>query len=191
MNWTIVGTIVRHWQGVKDGVIKKAAELVVWVRDLPGRITNALGSLKDLLVDKGKDLIRGLLNGVKSMGGWLRDQLMSFASSMIPGPIADALGIHSPSRVLADKVGRWIPPGIVKGIDKTKGQVAAAMSNLVPTPAVPAFAGMGVPGAPGASPYGVTGSASAGVHIEHWHAAENGSPDDNARALEWALKGRG
>ncbi|MFB7452845.1 phage tail tape measure protein [Streptomyces sp. NPDC056194] len=191
LNWTLVGLIIQHWDSIKTGVIKKAAELIVWVRDLPGRITSSLGNLKDLLIDKGKDLIRGLLNGVKSMGSWLKDQLMSFASSMIPGPIADALGIHSPSRVLADRVGRWIPPGIVKGIDKTKGQVATAMSNLVPTPDVPAFAGMGAPGAPGASPYGMAGSTSAGVHIEHWHAAENGSPDDNARALAWAAKGRG
>ncbi|RSS59580.1 phage tail tape measure protein [Streptomyces sp. WAC01280] len=191
MNWTIVGTVVRHWEDLKQGVIQKAAELIIWVRDLPGKISDSIGGLKDLLVDKGKDLVRGLVNGVKAMGGWLRDQLMSFASAMIPGPIADALGIHSPSRVLADKVGRWIPAGIVKGIDQTKGQVANAMANLVPTPSVPAFAGMGAPGMAGASPYGAAAPSGATVHIEHWHAAENGTPDDNARALEWASKGRG
>ncbi|MFC8584229.1 phage tail tape measure protein [Streptomyces sp. NPDC057217] len=193
LNWTIVGRVIKHWDELKAGVIQKGGELLAWVRDLPGRITNSLGSLRDLLVDKGRDLIRGLVSGVKAMGGWLRSELMSFAASMIPGPIADALGIHSPSRVLADKVGRWIPPGIVRGIDKTKGLVGRAMRALVPVPDVPAFGGMGAPAMAGASPYGVTAPAASGatVHIEHWHAAENGTPDDNARALEWAAKGRG
>ena len=30
----------------------------------------------------------------------------------------EALGIHSPSRVFRDEVGRYIPPGISEGIDK-------------------------------------------------------------------------
>jgi hypothetical protein len=64
------------------------------------------------------------------------------------------------------------------------------MRNLVAAPAVPsltpAYAGAGTYG----SPFAAT-AAGATVHVEHWHAAENGTPDDNGRALTWLAKARG
>ena len=56
---------------------------------------------------------------------------MSFAKNMIPGPIAKALGIGSPSKVMAKLVGRWIPPGIIQGAEETAPQLDHAMSTLV------------------------------------------------------------
>ncbi|MET9253747.1 phage tail tape measure protein [Streptomyces sp. NPDC003717] len=188
LNWALPGVFVRHWQSLKDGAVRKATDLVSWVRGLPGRIVSSVGSLKDLLSEKGRDLIRGLYNGVRSMGSWLKSQLISFAKNMIPGPIAKALGIHSPSRVMARQVGRWIPAGLVKGIQSGAGAVARTMRNLVEPPAVPALAGAVVPGY--GSPFAAASSGPA-VHVEHWHAAENGTPDDNARALAWLAKARG
>ncbi|NML50534.1 hypothetical protein HHL19_12775 [Streptomyces sp. R302] len=190
--WNIAGTISGHWERAKAGAIEKGRALVDWARGLPASISNGIGDLGGLLVEKGRNLIQGLWNGIKGMGGWLKGQLVSFAKTMIPGPIASALGIASPSRVMA-KIGRWIPPGLVRGIDRTKGMVARAMETLVPTPTLPSFGGMGAPALAGASPYGPAGGTAPGarLHIEHWHAAENGSPDDNAKALEWASKGRG
>ncbi|MFF7146042.1 phage tail tape measure protein [Streptomyces nodosus] len=181
-NWSVTKLITQHWTAIKTATVNKATEMVTWVRGLPGRISSAVGSLKNLLYGKGTDVVRGLLNGVKSMGGWLRSQLMSFAKNMIPGPIAKALGIHSPSKVMAREIGRWIPAGVVKGIESGQGALDRVMSNLVTPSAVPAFAGAGGGGFT---------APSSGVHIEHWHAAENGSPDDNARALAWLAKARG
>ncbi|MGW3057681.1 phage tail tape measure protein [Streptomyces goshikiensis] len=195
LNWTLVGLIIKHWESIKEGSIRKAVELVNWVRGLPGMISSGIGNLGDLLYDKGADVVRGLYNGVRSMGSWLRSQLMSFAKNMIPGPIAKALGIHSPSRVMARDIGRWIPAGLVKGIESGSGAVERTMSNLVTPPPVPglsaAYAGAGSPygaGAPGS--FGFSGGGAT-VHVEHWHAAEQGSPDDNARALAWLAKARG
>ncbi|MFF5582722.1 phage tail tape measure protein [Streptomyces hygroscopicus] len=186
--WALSSVITRHWQNAKDGSVRKATDLISWVRGLPGKITSAIGSLGSLLYDKGADLIRGLLRGVKSMGGWLKSQLISFAKNMIPGPIAKALGIHSPSKVMAREVGRWIPAGLVKGIQSGAGAVARTMRNLVEPPAVPTLAGAAMPGY--GSPFAAASPGPA-VHVEHWHAAENGTPDDNARALAWLAKGRG
>ncbi|MBK3576123.1 phage tail tape measure protein [Streptomyces sp. MBT65] len=188
LNWTLAGLVIKHWQSIKDGTVTKATELVNWVRGLPGRISSALGSLKDLLYDKGIDLVRGLLKGVQSMGSWLRSQLISFAKNMIPGPIAKALGIGSPSKVMAREVGRWIPAGVVAGIRSGQGALDRVMSTLVTPPAVPAFAGAG--GGAYGSPFAAASTGPA-VHVEHWHAAENGTPDDNARALAWLAKARG
>ncbi|MEU0397939.1 phage tail tape measure protein [Streptomyces sp. NPDC006208] len=142
-NLPLVRWFLDHWDRIKKGTIEKVAQLIVWVQGLPGRISKAIGGLKDLLWDKGKDLIRGLWEGIKSMGGWLKDQLLSFARNMIPGPIADALGISSPSRVMAEVVGRWIPAGIVEGIDDGAPALARTMSTLVTPPSPNAAAAVG------------------------------------------------
>ncbi|WP_053913657.1 phage tail tape measure protein [Streptomyces sp. TP-A0875] len=191
-NWSLTSTITNHWTRVKTGTINKAKELLSWVRGLPGLITSALGSLGSLLYDKGRDLIRGLFAGVRAMGGWLRSQLISFAKSAIPQPIAKALGIASPSKVMADAVGRWIPAGIVDGIEAGRGALTRTMQSLVQPPPVPALS-PALAGGFGGYASAVAGGGSGGptVAIEHWHAAENGSPDDNARALAWLAKGRG
>lgn len=122
------------FQALRDAAVQRALALVTWVRGLPGRIASAVGSLKGLLVGKGRDVVLGLWNGIRSMGGWLRSQLISFAKGMIPGPIAKALGISSPSKVMAQEIGRWIPPGIVAGAESELPALDRAMRGLVDVP---------------------------------------------------------
>ncbi|WP_329187052.1 phage tail tape measure protein [Actinacidiphila glaucinigra] len=115
----------------KDAQVAAALRAVDWVRGLPGRISRAVGSLGSLLYGKGQDVVLGLWNGIKSMGGWLRDTLTGWAANLVPGPIARALGIASPSKVMANVVGRWIPAGIVEGIVQGEPELEAKMSTLV------------------------------------------------------------
>jgi hypothetical protein len=51
----------KAWDAIKKGI----SALVAWFSSLPGRIKKAIGNLGKLLLDKGKDILRGLLNGVK------------------------------------------------------------------------------------------------------------------------------
>ncbi|WP_190134175.1 hypothetical protein [Streptomyces longispororuber] len=68
------------------------------------------------------------------MGGWLKSSLTSFAKRIIPGPIARALRIGSPSRLMADQIGRWIPPGILQGAEAEAPAMNKGLANLVTTP---------------------------------------------------------
>ncbi|WP_405543943.1 hypothetical protein [Streptomyces phaeochromogenes] len=137
------------FQAFRNAAVDKATAMVNWVRGLPGRIRSALGSLGSLLIDKGKDVVRGLWNGIKSMGSWLKGQLIGFAKGMIPGPIAKALGIGSPSKLMADEIGHWLPPGIAQGALANTGVLDKAMSSLVstPTPSMAMAGGAAVGGA--------------------------------------------
>ncbi|WP_405793349.1 phage tail tape measure protein [Streptomyces sp. NBC_01506] len=114
----------------------KVGEFTDWMRGLPGRIGKGLGDFGKLLVGKGKDLVRGLWDGIKSMGSWLTDTLIGWAKSAIPGPIADALGINSPSLLMRDQIGRFIPPGVVEGIDAEQGTLDARLRAMVTVPRV-------------------------------------------------------
>ena len=54
-------------------------------------------------------------NGISSGWDWLTGKVKSLAKSLLDGA-KDALGIHSPSRLFRDLVGKMIPQGIGVGI---------------------------------------------------------------------------
>lgn len=139
----------RAWgafQAMRDAAGAKVSAFLVWVQGIPGRISANVGSLSSLLYGKGQDVVLGLWNGIKSMGGWLRDTLIGWAADLVPGPIAKALGIGSPSKVMAEVIGRWIPAGIAMGADDNRGVLDKTMSTLVDPraaqPAAPLATGM-------------------------------------------------
>ncbi|WP_108986957.1 hypothetical protein [Streptomyces coelicoflavus] len=144
----LASTAARHWQRFSTATAQKVVGFISWVRGIPGRITGAIGNLGSLLYSKGVDVVRGLWNGIKSMGSWLRSTLIGWAKDLVPGPIAKALGISSPSKVMAKDIGRWIPAGIAKGITDNAGVVDRTMSGLVdtPTPSATMSASMGAVG---------------------------------------------
>lgn len=122
------------WTSFRNAAAVKVVSFIGWVRGIPGRVSSAIGSVRNLLYSKGRDIVSGLWNGIVGMGGWLRSKIMGWARNVIPGPVAKALGIASPSKVMAKQVGRWIPRGIVAGIESTAGEVDRTMANLVHTP---------------------------------------------------------
>lgn len=161
LNWTLYGLIISHWTEIKTGTQRKAGEMLAYVRGLPGTIAGYFSGFGSLLYGKGRDLVYGLWDGIKGMGPWLRSTLMSWATRMIPGPIAKALGIHSPSRVMRDEIGRHIPAGLVAGITAGQGAVDDAMSNLVTLPRTSGALGITA----GTSAAGSTGTGGAGPEI--------------------------
>ncbi|MFF4576922.1 phage tail tape measure protein [Streptomyces sp. NPDC001373] len=135
LNFTPLGLMIKHWDAIKEGVRNKALQMIIFIAMLPSMISEKLSGLGSLLVDKGRDLVSGLWRGIQAMGSWLRSTLMNWARRLIPGPIAKALGIASPSKLMADQIGQWIPAGVVLGIEARQGDVDDAMAGLVQPPA--------------------------------------------------------
>lgn len=117
------------WNRFKAASVARALSMVAWVQGLPGRINKGIGSLGSLLNEKGRQVVQGLWSGIKSMGGWIEGQIRGWARNVIPGPIAKALGIASPSKVTTAQ-GRWIARGLVAGLTGSQKQVRAAAYKL-------------------------------------------------------------
>ena len=77
----------------------------------------------------GKDIIRGLINGIGSMAGALWDAAVNVAKYAFDG-IKSFFGIHSPSRKMRDEVGKFIPSGIAVGIEANTKPLTDAMHSL-------------------------------------------------------------
>lgn len=125
---------------LKSGATAKAAELLAYVTGLPGDIKSELGDLSTLLEEAGKDIIRGLWNGISSLGDWLGGQIASLIKDKVPGPVRKVLHIGSPSRLM-HQYGRWTAQGFLGGVVDESDGVAAAMQRMVTPPTVPAIAG--------------------------------------------------
>ena len=82
-----------------------------------------------------QQVISGLINGIGGAFQWVRNTISNLGSSLV-GWAKGVLGIHSPSRIFRDEVGKWIPAGMAQGIDKASGLVADSidgLTDMVPT----------------------------------------------------------
>ena len=81
--------------------------------------------------DAGKQAVNGVAEGInKNKNNW---NLMSAISGLATGVVSalkNKLGIHSPSTVLRDLVGRFIPLGVAKGIDMETDSVYSSIEKL-------------------------------------------------------------
>lgn len=91
-----------------------------------GFIKNPLKSIN--LYDIGVNIIKGLGNGIKSMAGWVWDQIKSIGNGIKNG-IKSVLGIHSPSRVMAE-MGAYVTQGLANGMAGNVGLVDKATQGL-------------------------------------------------------------
>lgn len=132
----VVDLCSNAWQSARDAVVAAATGLVDWVSGLPGMILGALGDLGSLLWDAGQSIIQGLIDGIESAVGWLKDKL-SWVTDLIP----DWKGPLRVDARLLEPTGRVIMQGLVDGIDygaggveQHLGRVTAAIA-ATPTPA--------------------------------------------------------
>ena len=81
----------------------------------------------------GVNIVKGIWNGIKSLAGWLWNKVSGFAGDIVDS-FKSKLGIHSPSRVMRDMVGKFIPQGISvgieKGMPKLENDTMANLKNL-------------------------------------------------------------
>ena len=114
---------------VWDYLSQAAQKVVTWGTQLAQKgaaaatqlfnsIVNGLSSLPSKMAEIGSNIISGIWNGISSGWNWLTNKVSNLANSLLDAA-KDALGINSPSKEFADEVGRWIMPGVGKGLDKS------------------------------------------------------------------------
>ena len=110
--------------GSLGGAAKKIFEIIV----------KALASLPSKMLGIGKNIVKGIWNGIENMVGWIAKKIGGFATGVINN-FKKAFGIHSPSRIMRDMVGRFIGEGIGVGIlgsfDTVRKDIAAFNDSLI------------------------------------------------------------
>ena len=93
-----------------DSVVQKAKEL-------PGK-----------MVDIGINLIKGLWEGIGSVKDWILDKISGFCDGIVDGML-DFFNIGSPSKLMRDMIGKWLPPGIAVGFELAAPKASKDMTK--------------------------------------------------------------
>lgn len=147
--WPLIsGIVITAWAVIKTS-IKTAFDLILGIISvaldiLTGHWDKVWGDLKSTakniwndivntfkgidLFQVGKDIINGLINGVKSMVGAV-GSIMSDIGKSIVSVTKNVLGIHSPSRVMME-LGGYVSDGFAIGMGNNAHKVLAASNNL-------------------------------------------------------------
>lgn len=120
--------LVRH---IARGIGITMSQAVNAMINVGKSIFNAIKGIN--LFEIGANLIRGLWNGISSVTDWILDKLGGFCDSVVD-TVCDWFGIHSPSRVFRDQIGKMIPRGMAIGIEAETSKVMDAMDGLMTIP---------------------------------------------------------
>lgn len=96
-------------------------------------VVNGLASLPSEIYSIGSNLVQGLWNGISDMVGWIGEKIKGFGDSVLSG-LKNFFGIASPSKLMRDKVGKYIAQGIGKGFTDEMGSVVGQMQDAMPDP---------------------------------------------------------
>ena len=86
--------------GIANGLAQAAPQLAAKAPDLIVAVVDALVANIPAVIECGKNIVKGIWEGIKAMGAWLWDKVSGFFGDLIDD-VEDLLGIHSPSRVFA------------------------------------------------------------------------------------------
>lgn len=102
--------IIKNWRKIVDGVRSMVGKIKDFFTQLPGKIVGWVGALGKTLYNRGRNLVTGLWNGIKSV--W-KDVISWFGG--LPTKILHALGMSPPPK-WAIEGGAKIMKALLKGI---------------------------------------------------------------------------
>ena len=88
------------------------------MRELPGK-----------MVQIGKYIVDGIIQGINNETNRAKSTIQNFGNGLVDG-LKSKLGIHSPSRVFRDEIGKFIPQGIAVGVRADTKTALEAINNM-------------------------------------------------------------
>ena len=167
-------------------LVKGAGKLIF---KLIEKLPEIFKSLIEAIGKIGKNLIEGLWEGISKAGKWLWDQITGFFGGIVDG-IKNFFGIHSPSTLFRDQIGKNLALGIGEGFRSEMGKVSKDMEKAVPTDfdaSVRATANFAAPSYGSISPVSrqVSQTFHISVHVEK--ISDGVDIDDLATRLSYRL----
>ena len=107
------------------GAVKLVFKLIEKLPEIFMHLISAIGRV-------GKKLIEGLWEGISKAGGWLWEKITGFFDGIVD-KIKGFFGIHSPSTLFRDEIGKNLALGLGDGFDREMKTVAKDMENAIPT----------------------------------------------------------
>ena len=92
-------------------------------------LVNTLASIPGRMVSIGSQIVHGIISGITGSIGKVGSAILGGAKDAISG-VKNFLGIHSPSRLFRDQIGRNIGLGLAQGISNSQAAVMSSMNGM-------------------------------------------------------------
>ena len=190
----LVTTIVQNLPLIITSGIELIAALVVGLVQAIPDIVAAIPQIVQAIIQAfkgvdwatiGTNIMEGIKAGLKSMVNALADMARNIGGTIL-NAAKNALGIHSPSKVFRDEVGKMIPAGLETGIDKAMPSAISDMENQMDNLVIGASATLG--GINGIAPVGQSVSNNYGGFVINVNAAEGQSANDIAEQVMYRIQ---
>jgi phage-related protein len=129
MTFKLVEAAILIMAALIEGIIKSIPAILEGIAKVIPAMINGFKSSFENFKNIGKHLIDGLWQGIVNTKDWLLNKIKSFAKTITDG-IKSFFGIHSPSTVFRDEIGKNLMLGLANGITGNEGVVSMAMSRV-------------------------------------------------------------
>jgi hypothetical protein len=132
-NWDTVTEVVgKVWNAIKNFASDAWEALKGFgnrVSDVVSTIRNAFNSLPAAMLNVGKNIVRGLWDGITSMLDWFENRLANSFVGKTVSKVMNLFGVKSPSTVFAE-IGENLVKGLSQGIDQAQKLANVSMTGL-------------------------------------------------------------
>lgn len=123
------GGIINWFKGMFNNWINGWRLILNFIAGVPGAIINFFTSLPGKMLNVGLDIVKGIGKGITNGVNWLKNRIKEFVGN-VTGFIKKMFKIGSPSKLMANQVGQWLPKGIGVGITANTDSVYDAMDEM-------------------------------------------------------------
>ena len=92
-------------------------------------VVDSVKSIPDKVKDIGKNLVTGLWNGISNMSEWISSKIKGFGDDIL-SDLKSFFGIHSPSKVMEEQIGKNLALGVAQGITKNQKNAKKSASEM-------------------------------------------------------------
>jgi hypothetical protein len=136
----LVFWIVKHWGAIwkfitdavdagRKFIGTAISGIVTFFTQLPGKVLGVLKGANSWLIDTGRNVIQGFLNGAGSLLSTIGHFFLDKLPGWIQGPFKKALGISSPSKVF-HLLGLNITQGLINGLEAGKAGIISHVRSM-------------------------------------------------------------
>lgn len=118
----ITGIFTGNWRQAFNGLKQVASAFI-------NSFLNSFGGLPRRMLSVGLDIVKGIGRGITSGVNWIKNVISSFVGN-VTRFIKRMFKIGSPSKLMKDEVGQWLPKGIAVGIEANTDSVENAMKDM-------------------------------------------------------------
>lgn len=133
---SVIKTFIKGIEVAINFIISAIKKVIDFAKSIPEKVKNFVNKIINFfkeapkkMLNIGLDIVKGIGNGITNGITWIKNKIKSFVGN-VTSFIKKMFKVGSPSKLMSDQVGQWIPKGIAVGIDANTDSVYNAMKTM-------------------------------------------------------------